>query len=63
MILLNQTFHCHEGAKLRKWGKIIDIDDYKDEVIIYLSSNPIGNKIFKYKRSDVIDWINRKVIF
>lgn len=61
MKIPSKMFYAYEREKRRKWGRIIDRKN--DRYIIYLSTNPLGYKVYEELISSVTHWINEKFIF
>lgn len=58
---LNKMFYSTEKGKIRKWGRVLDIKNGK--CLVFLSTNPIGYRIYEVKAGDVIKWLDEKQIF
>jgi len=61
---LNKTFFCYDykhGGRIRKWGRSLDVSE--SNITVYISTAPLGSKIYQVTKSEFDRWLSQKLIF
>jgi len=63
--IIGKTFFYNDEHTGKKtiWGKIIDYDADENRFIVYLSTNPIGYKIYNHTKEEIERFIYEHKIY